>query len=112
MKATTVLDDETGKVKCYRMGGIPYAPPLDASQRWQRARPLSPDYSYGSEAAPTDFTGLSNECPQIDPSRERVNEDCLQLNIWVPPKPPPKDGWPVFFYIRGSRSLPPAQYSI
>lgn len=27
-------------------------------------------------------------------------QDCLQVNIWTPVGPPPKDGWPVLFYIR------------
>lgn len=27
-------------------------------------------------------------------------QNCLQVNIWTPVGPPPKDGWPVLFYIR------------
>jgi carboxylesterase type B len=29
------------------------------------------------------------------------DEDCLQLNIWVPASEVPKEGWPVYFYIHG-----------
>ena len=102
IKAATMLDDETSKVKAYRMGSIPYAQPLDPTQRWQRARPLPSAYRYGTESHPTDFTSLSNECPQAESDLTRMHEDCLQLSIWTPPRAPPPEGWPVLFYIRAS----------
>ena len=105
VKAAAILDAETSALKCYRLGGVPYAKPLDASQRWKRAEPLPADYGYGSADAPTDFTGWANACPQTEYiGKGQMSEDCLQLNVWVPPGEPPKGGWPVMFYIR---TLPP-----
>ena len=103
VKAAAMLDDATSEVKAYRMGGIPYGQTLDPAQRWQRARPLPPDHHYGTATDPTDLTGLSNECPQPAGELEAAHEDCLQLNIWRPPRPPPPEGWPVLFYIRACR---------
>ena len=102
-KRAVVHDAQTGRPICQRIDGIPYAVPLDASQRWKRARPLPADFRYGAFAdSPADFSGLANECPQPAVSGHdmpRQNEDCLQMNVFVPEGQRPREGWPVVFYI-------------
>ncbi|MCJ1402375.1 hypothetical protein MMC11_005595 [Xylographa trunciseda] len=82
-----------------RFGGIPFALPLTSALRWKTAQALPQTYRYGSEEEPTDFTGLSAECPQSGISA--TSEDILQCNIWIPLGPPPEDGWPVWIYLHG-----------
>jgi carboxylesterase type B len=88
---------------CHYFGGLPYALPPVGPFRWKNPRPLPPCYRYGTRANPGRFTGGAGFCPQ--PSKEDdvklYEEDCLQCNIWIPIGQPPKDGWPVFFYIHG-----------
>ena len=103
-KRALLHDAATGQPICQRIGGLRYAHPLDASQRWKRARSLLPeDLKYGTKSSPTDLTGLANECPQPLVSGHdmpRQNEDCLMMNVYVPLGEPPRgEGWPVFFYI-------------
>ncbi|MCJ1248236.1 hypothetical protein MMC30_005453 [Trapelia coarctata] len=103
IKGMTVLDAGTGRPKCHRLGGIPYAQPLTQAQRWRRAKPLPEDLKYGTKESPTDFTGLSAECPQSGAPFDTpsMREDCLQCNIWIPSGTPPRGGWPVWMYIHG-----------
>lgn len=100
-KRALILDLRTGQPICQRIGGVPYAIPLDASQRWRQARPLPKDFHYGTSERPADFTGLANDSPQPASSHDmpRQDEDCLQMNIYVPEGRKPEGGWPVFFYI-------------
>ncbi|KAK9781812.1 putative Alpha/Beta hydrolase protein [Seiridium cardinale] len=84
----------------YYFGGIPYAlPPLD-QWRFRRPRPLPKEHRYDGS-----FTGQTSVCPQPEwrgtRKEELWNEDCLQLNIYIPVGTPPPKGWPVFFYIHG-----------
>ncbi|MCJ1390356.1 hypothetical protein MMC18_003215 [Xylographa bjoerkii] len=82
-----------------RFGGIPFALPLTSVLRWKKAQALPRDYMYGSQEEPTDFTGLSAECPQS--GKSITSEDILQCNVWIPLGPPPKGDWPVWIYIHG-----------
>ena len=100
-KRALIIDPKTGRPICQRIGGLPFAVPLDASQRWRRAQPLPRDFHYGVKNKPADFTGLAKECPQpfVGHDLPRQDEDCLQMNIYVPTGKAPEGGWPVFFYI-------------
>ncbi|EMC92424.1 hypothetical protein BAUCODRAFT_288616 [Baudoinia panamericana UAMH 10762] len=87
-------------------GGVPYALPPIGPYRFRRPRPLPDYYRYGTKANPGRFTRSTGICPQ--PSWQGMNgeevwdEDCLQLNIYIPcGSPPSTQGWPVFFYIHG-----------
>ncbi|KAJ6201945.1 carboxylesterase [Bipolaris maydis] len=86
-------------------GGLPYALPPTGAQRFRPPRKLPTTHTYGTEACPGRFAGASKVCPQ-GPSRNppepsTIDEDCLQLNVWIPSTDAPKEGWPVLFYIHG-----------
>ena len=92
-------------VALHYFGGLPYALPPIGLNRFRHPRKLPSGFIYGTEACPGRFNGGGNACPQ-PPSRNppdpsTVDEDCLQLNIWIPAMKAPKDGWPVLFYIHG-----------
>ncbi|MCJ1409774.1 hypothetical protein MMC19_003857 [Ptychographa xylographoides] len=115
IKGLKIIDSSSGNIKCYRFGGLPYAIPITSASRWTRAQPLPEDFQYGTEDDPTDFTGLSAECPQSKELESPAStEDCLQCNIWIPAGDAPTGGWPVWVYIRKchpSPSQPDPQYS-
>ena len=83
-------------------GGLPYALPPIGPYRFRKPRPLPEFYRYGTKANPGRFTRGTAYCPQprrfINLDTSLWDEDCLQLNIYIPAskKAPPK-GWPVFF---------------
>lgn len=106
IEGSCIKDKSSGKKLCYYFGGLPYALPPIGPFRWQRPRPLPPCYRYGTRANPGRYTGLAGVCPQIGRNErtsptELFDEDCLQLNIWIPHGEAPKDGWPVYFFIHG-----------
>lgn len=88
--------DEAGTV-AFR--GIPFARPPVGTLRWQPPQPPAPwpgvrDASaYGQACAqgPTELTPSTG------------NEDCLSLNVWVPPRPPGAPGrpMPVMVWLHG-----------
>lgn len=87
-------------------GGIPYALPSVSQLRFRRPRPLPEYYRYGTKANPGRFTNHAAYCPQptefTNMSYDLFEEDCLQLNIYIPASDNrPEKGWPVFFYIHG-----------
>lgn len=91
---------------CQYFGGIPYALPPIGPYRFRRPRPLPEFYRYGTNVNPGRFTRKAAYCPQPkflnDTTPDPWEEDCLQLNIYIPAsKNRPKKGWPVFFYIHG-----------
>jgi len=103
IEGSCITDKSSGTKACYYFGGLPYALPPVGPFRWQKPRPLPPFYRYGTKANPRRFTGAAGVCPQIGrgPPSPLFDEDCLQLNIWVPYGAPPDGGWPVYFFIHG-----------
>ncbi|KAJ9619866.1 hypothetical protein H2203_008139 [Taxawa tesnikishii (nom. ined.)] len=90
---------------CHYFGGLPYALPPVGPYRFRRARPLPDFFRYGTKANPGRFAGGTGVCPQPgyrgNPDKSLWDEDCLQLNIYIPTGDAPKEGWPVFFFIHG-----------
>lgn len=86
-------------------GGLPYALPPTGEYRFRAPRKLPQDYSYGTAVNPGNFRGGTRICPQPPsrnpPDKALFDEDCLQLNIWIPSGPCPRAGWPVCVYFHG-----------
>jgi para-nitrobenzyl esterase len=82
--------------------GIPYARPPIGERRWAAPQPIQWDGVWNA-----DRTGP--ECIQVlRPhninhyfSEEPTGEDCLYLNVWVPPKASASDKLPVVVFIYG-----------
>lgn len=101
------LEDQKLGVK--RFLGVPYALPPTGQYRFRRARPLPSDYRYGDGML--DCTKFKAVCPQpiytlmgsplSRPPKTNFSEDCLNLNIWLPSRKPPAEGWPVLAWIHG-----------
>ena len=93
------------KPLCRYFGGLPYALPPVGPHRFRRPRPLPDHHRYGTKANPGRFTGQCAYCPQLTHGgaldSSLLDENCLQLNIYMPARPPPPQGWPVLFYIHG-----------
>lgn len=97
------LSTESGTTKLHYFGGVPYAlPPL---ARFRQSRRLPEGFRYGTKAAPGRHSLTTAVCPQpgwLGPQDDsNWDENCVQLNIYIPPGTPPREGWPVFFYIHG-----------
>lgn len=79
---------------CRYFGGIRYA--LPPSERWQRAKALPSNYTYGTNAQPAKYSAETKICYQpkflapLDLSGS--DEDSFQLNIWVPAGEAPENG--------------------
>ena len=87
-------------------GGLPYALPPTGPYRFVAPRKLPAEYKYGTRANPGRFTGATGICPQppsrIPPDPTLFDENCLQLNIWIPSSDPPHGGkWPVMVFFHG-----------
>ncbi|KAH9835964.1 putative esterase/lipase [Teratosphaeria destructans] len=87
-------------------GGLPYALPPVGSYRFRKPRALPDYYRYGTVANPGRFTRSAAYCPQPAWMGNEGNpalwdEDCLQLNVYIPTGEKPTAGWPVFFCIHG-----------
>ncbi|KAH7399185.1 carboxylesterase [Phaeosphaeria sp. MPI-PUGE-AT-0046c] len=86
-------------------GGIPYALPPIGTFRFRAPRKLPRHYRYGTTVNPGRFAAGAGICPQPKnrnpPNPALFDENCLQLNIWIPAKQAPEEGWPVLFYIHG-----------
>ena len=103
LQGGTLLDANEAP-KCYKFSNVPYALPPTGKRRWKRPEPLPLNFSHGSEQSPGRYDiKTSSICPQFPVNTAPFpdcDEDCLQVNIWVPLGEPPERGWPVFFYIR------------
>jgi carboxylesterase type B len=111
------LLDKSGKAIYQRFTRVPFAQPPVGPLRWRRPQPLPADFTFSSSASePGDFSTFGPICPQpvythnkaaLDnptaaPAIENTqDEDCLYLNIWIPSGPPPRNGWPIQFFIHG-----------
>jgi len=96
-----LTDSITKNPKCHRFSRVPYALSPTGARRWRKPEPLPISFSYGTETNPGKYKIPCSPCPQPSKFGVRVSdEDCLQLNIYVPIGTPPRGGWPVFFYIR------------
>jgi carboxylesterase type B len=102
IEGTTIKDKVSHSPICNYFGGIPYAQPPVGEYRWHKPRELPPCYSYGTRTQPGVFNGKAANCPQQGGKEADMDENCLQLNVWVPHGTAPANGWPVYFYIRTS----------
>ena len=101
ISGTTIKSKKTSEPICHFFGGVPYALPPTGEHRWTGPRELPPTHRYGTRSVPGRFPGRTAVCPQLSAnSKARMDEDCLQLNLWVPVGPAPATGWPIYFYIR------------
>lgn len=114
---TTILDlGSHGQLKgsvfvngVKRFTNISYALPPTGSRRWKKPEPLPKDYVYSS-SGPLDCTQYGNVCPQPEyivngksmiNTDYQFNEDCLAVNVWLPPGNAPTKGWPILAWIHG-----------
>ena len=104
IKGTLIGD---GAVK--RFVGLPYALPPTGSRRFAKPVPI-PENPLGSSNEPYDCTNFKNVCMQPEILLGGVNfqnteiaesEDCLYLNIWMPNKEPPAEGFPIYVWYHG-----------
>ena len=87
------------RVLCHYFGGIPFALPPVGPYRFKRPRALPACYRYGTHANPGRFNGGCGICPQPHADEKLWEEDCLQMNIWLPGGEPPKGGMILFLSI-------------
>ncbi|KAK6003831.1 hypothetical protein QM012_008681 [Aureobasidium pullulans] len=102
VEGVNVIKKSSSDVLCHYLGGIPYAYP---AERFRAPRPLPLSHRYGTKDKPAKFAGQVGICPQPGfiglPNPDIWNEDCHQLNIWIPSGDKPAEGWPVFFHLFG-----------
>ena len=105
LEGTTITGGADSKPLLHYFGGLPYALPPVGQYRFRRARKLPEHYRYGTKASPGQHIRQTAICPQpgwrSSPDPALWDENCLQLNVYVPAGQPPSAGWPVFFYIHG-----------
>lgn len=91
---STTSNASSDTTLCHYFGGIRYA--LPPSKRWQRASPLPSEYRYGTEESQCKCPAGTSVCPQpavfAPVNLSTVDEDCFQLNVWVPAGEVPENG--------------------
>jgi para-nitrobenzyl esterase len=86
----------TPSVTAFR--GVRYAAPPVGNLRWM---PPQPPASTGSSAAPATAKNFAPDCIQLSTPSANQSEDCLFLNVYVPPNAKVNDHLPVMFWIHG-----------
>jgi carboxylesterase type B len=103
LTVTSTTQHQPGSVRYF--GSLPYGLPPTGEYRFRAPRKLPLHYKYGKAANPGRFTGGTGICPQPPnrnpPDPSLFDEDCLQLNCWIPVGDAPANGWPVLFYLHG-----------
>ncbi|EXJ83635.1 hypothetical protein A1O1_07259 [Capronia coronata CBS 617.96] len=103
IEGLTITSNDTPILRYF--GGVPYGLPPIGPYRFRAPRKLPSFYRYGTKANPGRFTGGAAICPQppsrVPPDPALFDENCLQLNIWIPADEPEKGSWPVLFYLHG-----------
>ncbi|PPJ54423.1 hypothetical protein CBER1_07381 [Cercospora berteroae] len=105
IEGTTLFRSSDNAELLTYFGGLPYALPPVGQYRFRQARPLPEEYRYGTKVDPGRFQHSAAVCPQpgwrSDDETAQWDENCLQLNIYIPAGKRPGAGWPVYFYIHG-----------
>ncbi|MEC3948360.1 carboxylesterase/lipase family protein, partial [Sphingobium sp. HWE2-09] len=83
--------------------GVPFAAPPVRDMRWRDPQPRARwDGVWNADRfAPECIQPLRARNINHYFGEEATSEDCLYLNIWAPPGPAPKDGYPVVAWIYG-----------
>ncbi|HEU0013244.1 MAG TPA: carboxylesterase family protein [Longimicrobium sp.] len=91
-----------GTVTVGAFRGIPYAQPPVGALRWQPTQPWS---TRTDTVMPPDSVPVCAQGDKKAPNGVRGQEDCLYLNVWVPPTASPSNPVPVMLFIHGGAFL-------
>ncbi|KAF4914944.1 putative secreted lipase [Colletotrichum viniferum] len=115
-----LIDTDSPNTRQWR--SIPFAEPPVGSLRWLPPQKLQPStkHQYATKFPPSCpqfvtaiesmwslpltkgnliYNGAQNDTSGL--VGEATSEDCLHLAIWAPTSPPPRDGFPVLFFMTG-----------
>lgn len=81
--------------------GVPYAKPPIEEHRWKAPQPPEKWVGVRMATEPAAKPWQPASSGGMPSSSSVMSEDCLHLNICTPTGTPPKDGWPVLFFIHG-----------
>lgn len=99
LEGLSLSDPSNGRTVCTYFGGIPYS--LLPVERFRRAQKLPEHFRFGSRDNPGQYASSARVCPQPGwlgpPDQTLWDENCLQLNMYIPSGEAPQFGWPVFF---------------
>ncbi|KAL9088552.1 MAG: hypothetical protein Q9159_003042 [Coniocarpon cinnabarinum] len=105
LQGTQHLHPQTNHSLCQSYTSIPYALP---PRRFRRATALPRNHHYGTPSHPYDATAPCPVSPQpafpgtvASPDESSQSENCLNLSVYVPSSPAPKEGWPILIFIHG-----------
>ncbi len=112
-KGNTVVDTDSGALTGKPLDGgvraflgVPYAEPPVGARRWRPPEPVA------RWTGARDATHVGDACLQFDGDKvmDHASEDCLTLNVWVPPLGAAKKPVLVFFpgggFVEGGGGLP------
>ncbi|MGH7929392.1 MAG: carboxylesterase/lipase family protein, partial [Candidatus Binatia bacterium] len=105
-KSATLIETSKGTVRGKVVGsarvfsGIPFADPPLGALRWRPPQPVSPWEGI------LDATKYKSSCTQAPGTAVGSgDEDCLYLNVIVPNKKAPREGFPVQVFIHGGSNV-------